>query len=104
MPASLHVIASFLAHDPGRWKLAQGPDRAPGGRPELLPLAPLIDALVVDLRRLERDRPRPDRHLPLTGPTVADYQPMPIVIGLAGVALDWRRERPRGRARGRRRR
>ena len=57
-------------------------------RAEPLPPALLIDALVVHARRADRDRPGPDRHLPLTRATVADHQPAPILVGLVAEPLD----------------
>jgi len=40
----------------------------------------LVDALVVDARRADRDGPRPDGDLALSGPAVADHQPVTILI------------------------
>lgn len=58
-------------------------------RAEPLALAGLlVDALVVDARRLHRDRARPDRHSPLPGAAVAHHQPLAIRVALVGEALD----------------
>src|SRR5450755_330935 len=51
-------------------------------RAEPLTLTLLVDALVVDPGRADRDRPGPDRHLPLSRTAVADHQPVPLVVNL----------------------
>ena len=48
----------------------------------------LVDAFVVDPRRADRDRPRPDRHLPLPRATVAHDDSMPVLVALVAELLD----------------
>jgi hypothetical protein len=57
-------------------------------RAELLSLALLIDASVVDPGGADRDRPRPDRHLPLSRAAVADDPPVPVLVALVAQPLD----------------
>ena len=56
----------------------------------------LVDALVVHPRRPDRHRARPDRHPPLPRTTVADDQPLAVLIDLVHErARRTRRPRPR---------
>ena len=69
-------------------------------RAEPLPLPTvLVDALVVDPRRPDRNRPRADRHAALPRPTNADHQPLVVLIDLvherADVLVDLGLERGR---------
>ena len=58
-------------------------------RAELLPMpGVIVDALVVDPRRAQRERPRPNRHATLPRPAVADHQPMPLLVDLLLVPGD----------------
>jgi hypothetical protein len=71
-------------------------------RAEPLALTFLIDALVVDLRRADRDRPRADRHAPLPRTTITDDQPLAVLIDLLrergnvllNLGLERRRDHP----------
>src|SRR5208282_920410 len=59
----------------------------------------LLDALVVDPRRLDRHRPGPDRHAPLPRVAVAHDQPLAVLVELISergdVLADLRLERRR---------
>ena len=77
-----------------------GERRAYFGRdrePNRLPLTLLVDALIIDPRRPDRDRPRPDRHPALPRTAVADDQPLAILVNLvherADILLDLGLER-----------
>jgi hypothetical protein len=59
----------------------------PRAEPRALP-GLLIHALVVDARRLNRDRARPDRHCALPGPAVADNEPLAVLAAHLGEPLD----------------
>jgi hypothetical protein len=63
----------------------RGPPRVRRQDPRAEPLALpalLINALVVDARRADRDRPRPDRHAALPRTAVTDDQPLTVLIDL----------------------
>ncbi|MGY4650116.1 hypothetical protein ACVWWN_003912 [Mycobacterium sp. URHB0021] len=47
-----------------------------------------IDTFVVDTPRANRHRARGSEHLSLMVITVADHQPMTVLIHLAGVGID----------------
>jgi hypothetical protein len=64
---------------PGGQDRRRKPASLPGG---------LVDALVVDPRRPHRDRAGRGGHLPLGVVAVANHQPLPVHIDLAGMDLD----------------
>lgn len=60
-------------------RIAEEPASLPGG---------LVDALVIDPRRPHRDRAGRGGHLPLGVVAVANHQPLPVHVDLAGMGLD----------------
>ena len=66
---------------PGGQDRRRKPASRPGG---------LVDALVIDPRRPHRDRAGRGGHLPLGVVAVANHQPLPVHVDLAGMGLDVR--------------
>ena len=60
-----------------------GSPKKPASRP-----GGLVDALVIDPRRPHRDRAGRGGHLPLGVVAVANHQPLPVHVDLAGMGLD----------------
>jgi hypothetical protein len=75
----------------------QDPRAEPFALPRLL-----VDALVVDPRRADRERPRADRHAPFLRATITDDQPLAVLIDLVheradvlvNLGLERRRDHP----------